>query len=471
MILKYPALLFAVLLMASCGDHNKTKAAGTWFGGEIINPVDHIVTLRKGNKVVAEIPMDQNNRFLFQLKNLEPGLYEFNHKERQLVYLEQGDSIMLRVNTFDFDESLTFSGYGADENNMLIDLFLKNEYENAYMAREDIYQESPEHFEHFLDSLFEKHNEWKDEYKNASTFSPQFQDFLKATIDYDLYARKEVYPMIKISDSKSTFINDLPIDFYAYRKDLTFDHGDYLPCYAYRRFLINYFNQAALKKYAGESTYDTQSFLHNFNEIKLIDSLVPDQDTKSYLITRSLRSYLGNNEDLENGKKLYELYLRSDPNPSDKEEMDNMFHSFNNIAPNKPIPNETLINAQLQPINLREMIKRPTVLYFWSSRRVGHMRRSSAKAETLRQHFPQYDVMGINMDDDHVIWLRSLALLNSPKDFAYQFKDNAEKVRVDMALNSILKTIIVDKNGMILEAHANMFSEDFEEKLLGYLNR
>ena len=470
MILKYSALLLAVFLMAGCDDVPKNKAEGTWFGGEVINPVDHILTLRKGNVVIAKIPLDQNNRFLHQLKSIKPGLYEFYHKEHQLVYLEEGDSIMLRVNTFDFDESLTFSGYGADENNLLIDLFLKNEKENAYMVREDIYQKKPADFERFLDSLSGDHYSWVGDYKNVDQFSPHYENLINATIDYDLYARREAYPLLKISDSKTALINALPKDFYAYRKKLTFDHSDYLPSYAYKRFLINYFNQAAFKKYAKEGVYDTQSFLHNHIEMSLIDSLVPDRDIKSYLLTRSLRSYLANNGNMDDGQKIYDQYIKSGPNVPDKAEMKAVFNSFTTIAPDKPIPNETLVNAKMQTKKLREVLQKPTVLYFWSSKRNRHMQRASDRAITLRQHFPQYDVIGINMDHNSRLWLHSLDKIHGPAAYAYQFKDPADEVVKDLAINSAVKTIIVDKNGIILDAHANMFSADFEEKLLGYLN-
>ena len=37
---------------------------------------------------------------------------------------------MLRLNTFDFDESLVYTGKGAKENNFLMDIYLLNEEED-----------------------------------------------------------------------------------------------------------------------------------------------------------------------------------------------------------------------------------------------------------------------------------------------------------------------------------------------------
>src|SRR5690606_1770533 len=79
-------------------------------------------------------------------------LYHFDHHpELQYVYLERGDSLMIRLNTEDFDESLIFSGKGEEINNFLIEMFLSAEEELPI-----IYGYSgldPDQFDHKLDSL------------------------------------------------------------------------------------------------------------------------------------------------------------------------------------------------------------------------------------------------------------------------------------------------------------------------------
>ena len=61
-----------------------------------------------------------------KFKNLKGGLYTFKHGvEFQYIFLQPNDSLLLRLNTWDFDESLVFSGKGAEKNNLLIN---KNNY-------------------------------------------------------------------------------------------------------------------------------------------------------------------------------------------------------------------------------------------------------------------------------------------------------------------------------------------------------
>ena len=47
-----------------------------------------------------------------------------------ICILQEGDSILIRLNTKEFDESLVFSGQGSEINNFLIEMFLAHEEEN-----------------------------------------------------------------------------------------------------------------------------------------------------------------------------------------------------------------------------------------------------------------------------------------------------------------------------------------------------
>ena len=103
-------------------DNNKNM---TFFGGKIKNPKAPYVYLYAGKKVIDSTKLDSNHRFSFLLDSIETGLYTFKHgKEYQYLYLEPKDSLLIYLNTWDFDESLIFSGRGSAKNNYLINLFL-----------------------------------------------------------------------------------------------------------------------------------------------------------------------------------------------------------------------------------------------------------------------------------------------------------------------------------------------------------
>ena len=78
----------------------------------------------KDDEVIDTIYLDKNNRFMHKFDSLAPGLYTYKHNpEYQYVYFDKNDSLMLRVNTFDFDNSVVFCGRGDEKNNFLMELF------------------------------------------------------------------------------------------------------------------------------------------------------------------------------------------------------------------------------------------------------------------------------------------------------------------------------------------------------------
>ena len=121
------SFLLSMLVLTSC-DYSGGKGTATFFGGKIKNPKDDYVYFSKGMEVLDSAKLDVNNKFSFKLDSLELGLYTFKHgAEFQYLYLEPQDSLLLYLNTWDFDESLIFSGKGSAKNNFLINLWLQQE--------------------------------------------------------------------------------------------------------------------------------------------------------------------------------------------------------------------------------------------------------------------------------------------------------------------------------------------------------
>jgi len=114
MIAYFKKLLFisslsSTALFISCADILKGGDSASYFGGEIINPNSKYVYLCKDNEVIDTIELDKNNRFFQKYDTLSSGMYTFKHDpEYQYIYFDKGDSLMIRLNTREFDNSLTF---------------------------------------------------------------------------------------------------------------------------------------------------------------------------------------------------------------------------------------------------------------------------------------------------------------------------------------------------------------------------
>ena len=143
--------LVLCFVLVGCKNISTTSESNTYFGGEIINPKNDYITFYNPNSGLDTIQLDNNNRFLKEIDSLTPGLHSFVHGgEYQMVLLEPNDSLMLRLNTIDFDESLVFTGLGAKKNNYLIRTFLEDEIENKRLK--EFCQMAPENLMSYLDS-------------------------------------------------------------------------------------------------------------------------------------------------------------------------------------------------------------------------------------------------------------------------------------------------------------------------------
>jgi len=465
---KKTLLIFLLIaLIVSCNDKEESSNGDTWLSGEIVNPKSDYIYITQYNKVLDTVKLDNNNFFTYKFKNPKEGIYSFNHNEYQAVYIEPGDSILLRVNTIEFDESLSFSGQGGDKNNLLMDFFLLNEKEAPLLARYN--QLPPAEFETKLDSL---RNEWESIYtsflsKNEPTKT--FKEVAESNIDYIYNMRKELYTSTHANKS-SIDKNDFPADFYDYRENVDFGNELLRTTYPYYRFLNFYLDNLAHNQKQDEANFDRLSFLHNYAKLKVIDSVITNDSLKNDLLKYNVRRYLLNAKNSENEEKIITLFNKVSTNTQHKKIMNRLAEATIQLTPNHIVPNLELVTTKNTVTDLQGIINKPTVLYFWSMKSVPHYKSIHFKVSELKSKYPEYDYIGINTDTHYKKWLNIVKRLNYNLSNEYQF-ENIQEAEKKLVLTSVNKALILDKDGMILEGNTNLLSTEIEELLLGYINK
>ena len=72
--------LLVILTLFNCKkDGNNSEDNYAYLGGEIMNPNGDFVVLLKSDAVIDTIKLDNRNRFLYKINNLNEGLYTFYH--------------------------------------------------------------------------------------------------------------------------------------------------------------------------------------------------------------------------------------------------------------------------------------------------------------------------------------------------------------------------------------------------------
>jgi thiol-disulfide isomerase/thioredoxin len=126
---KLLTLCIAISLFA-CKEEQAPKIDYTLFSGKIENPLDKTVTIYNGREKVAEMPLGEEGTFADTLK-IESGYYTLSHgRESSAIYLNPGDAIYVKLDTKEFDETITYSGKGAENSNYLAAKYLVDEKSN-----------------------------------------------------------------------------------------------------------------------------------------------------------------------------------------------------------------------------------------------------------------------------------------------------------------------------------------------------
>lgn len=461
-------LLFCIPFL-SCNNAKDNLAENTWIGGQVVNPKLDYVVILKDRVPIDTIQLDKNNHFLINPSCIKSGLYSFKHNEYQLIYLEPGDSLMLRVNTVDFDESLAFTGKGAERNNLLMELFLYHEKELRLIP--SYYNLSPNAFQKKIDSLKDNRKKLYDEFIAKNPLEGEgFKEVALSNFTYSDYTKKELYTIANKGELEVAKKEGFPKDFYNYRDQLDFGNENLRFYYAYYLFFNNYFDNLAFLKYAEKEDFNKRIYLHAYNKVKIIDSLITNDTLKNNLLRRNVYHYILDSKDDDKKAEVFNFFLAKNTNPQHKNAMTKLYNASLALSPGKKIPNLFLLNTDNTVKDIHSILKKPSVIYFWSSQSIKHFKNTHIKAAELRSKYPEYDFIGINTDSHFKKWRTVVTKSGYDTATEYQF-DNIDEAENKLMLNAASKTFIVDKDGTILDRTLSLFSSNMEAQLLGYLNR
>jgi len=464
----YIIILFVSISLFSCKNKSIDKGEYAYFGGEIINPTNDYVLLFNSEDESDTLYLDHDNRFLHKITNFKPGLYTFSHGgEFQWVLIEPKDSLLLRLNTIDFDESLVFTGSGARKNNYLIKTFLENEDDNQKFMH--LCQMEPEKFERVLDSIRKLKLNELSEFLEEKEYSDLFKTIAKTSINYNYYANKEMYPFGYYGYSNLIHHKDLPIDFYNFRKEVDYNLEDLSDYYTYNKFLFSHFNNIALQEYYKTAThnvvFDNKSVVYNLEKLELMDSLITSSLIKNNLLKYTTRDFITVSQDSLETQEILSSFIKKSTSEKDKAYINELAFSLKNLKRGKQLPNVALIDYNDIEVSIDTLIKRPTVIYFWSTSLPLLLRNSHYKVSQLKAKYPNIDFIGINInDDDKSHWKSTLTLYKFPITNEYQFKDPNEALNA-LAISSVNKSILIDKDSKIINSNVLLFSSEFEEQL------
>lgn len=463
-------LIIITLLFACKGE--TPIADDMYFGGLIINPTSKFVVLFKRDVVVDTFYLDDNNKFGGKLVGAEKGLYVFKHPpENQIMYLEPGDSTLVLLNTLDFDESLTFSGTGAAKSNFLNKMYLLNQQNNDLIL--SYYKLEPAEFAHKTDSIREFRTSQLEKLNQRSNFSDEFYNLARSTINYEYFHLRERYAFLIRKHSPEN-INDIPSNFYDYRKDISFNDEQLEDYYVYLNLLDDYIRTLSLEycddnKIINEACYDLNNYDNIKRRIILADSLIENPRVKNNFLDRLSAQgiiYSKTREDLVAILQLLDDMKYSGHRMDDLRQMAGI---QNALLPGREIGELKLLNPSRDTIMVRDISNRPKISYHWSVNSRRHHKWQYDIIEDLRFKYPEIDFIGINIDRDQFSeWENTIK--EQKLKAQYEYKLNVLNINEILLKNYLNKMIFLDDKGRIVRGDVQLNSLNYESKILEFLN-
>jgi len=455
--------VIACILLLSCETKENNNSSSTFIGGVIENPRGKYVLLYQNDQLLDSIKLDKNNRFSYRNDSLCEGLYIFRHREYQRFYLKPKDSLLLHVNTIDFDESLKYSGIGAEKNNLLMKIFLEDEKFQKELPQWFLL--SPEAYLSKIDSVNVVHQKYHTQYHDKDhKGSKSFHQMVSANLTYDMFLWKEMYISANLMAGNADIESSLPSDFFNHRKEIDYGNDLMRSHYSYYRFMDNYYNNVAYNSYKDVAHFNRKNFTHAQAKLMAIKKYTHHETLRNRLLRRTAIDYLLHTTDVEKAESLFNLFKKLSSNKDNIKEIQHILEQTVKIVPGKKIPNVELVTLDNENTTLHTVIKNPTVIYFWTYESTKHYREVHDKANDLKNKYPAYNFIAINADDHFRKWKRIAETISNDKYTEYQL-ENLTSAKSVLILDIPERTIIVDKNGKIINANAAITHEKFEEVL------
>ena len=314
-------LLLFVITFISCENDDATSFV--IINGELMNNNSNTVNI-SGNGFEKEIFISEDGSFsdtLFVNKN---DYYSMRiGRESTPVYLRKGATLKLMIDIKQFDESLTYLGSIAPENNYLAAKYLVSEQEMAFdkvyiLSQEKFILEVNKIYKNYTDLLNAsqgiseefKQKEYKEiEYAHINNIENYEQYYQYLTKDLDFKAEETLYKDYK--------------DFNFY------DTEAYETSNAYKRLLETHYQRIAQNEANNNGKDLTLTFLETIN------NSFSDGSVKEQLMFNYLRYGMKANEALES---VYKLYKSSSQNSDNLSKVASSYKVLTKLTPGKASP-------------------------------------------------------------------------------------------------------------------------------------
>jgi hypothetical protein len=437
---KFLLIFSFILTTISCGfDDNST-----YFVGKILKKTNDKISILKDQVVLNEAVISNDGDFTMVIDSVQDGLYNFNHlPEFQYILLEKKDSLVLRLNAVDFDESLVFTGKGSSKNNYLIDIFLNNENEQSFINSK--LRKKPHEFSKIIDSLIQIKMLKFDNFKKLKRSNSTSNQILYNAIKLPLYSKKEAY----ISNVKNkNNLNEISQDFYEYRKDVDFNMEILSNFKPYLDYLILRINN---ESYTNIKDYSRSQLKYNLDRINFVNDNIFNPTIKSKILRYMAFEFLLQEDNLTEIDTFLNEFTKVSLDKNVNLQIKQLYSDISSLQIEKKIPKIELIdNINIKVFSSDLVSEKPIIYVFWSYDQNSHQISLFDRIFEFLKNNYNYNFYCININSDKKKWKETLKYIEKNKNMKHFKTTNFEVMSKKMVLNNLNKIIVTSNKGRII---------------------
>ena len=429
------------ILLSSCNFNNNKVS---YFTGKIIKKTTDKISILKDEYILNETLISNDGVFFMSLDSIKDGLYNFKHlPEFQYVLFENGDSLVLRLNALDFDESLVFNGKGSSKNNFLIDIFLSHENEENYLNSN--FRENPYNFKNIIDSLLNIKQLQFEDFKKLKKSNKTSELIIEHAIKLPLYLKLEAY----LSGLKTKEeLNMSSENFYNFRSDINLNIEELSNFKPYLDYIILRTNNESRIDFNSFSNLDLE---FNLDRIKFVNTTIINPVLKSKILRYIAFEYLLKEDILIDIETFLNMFLEISVDQKTNLEIKQLYSNISFLQKDKYLPEIELTNTYGKSKNITDFISNKPIIYiFWSYELNSHKITLFDKVFDFIKSNNKYNFHCININSSKIKWRESLSFIKKNNNIKHFIANDFNNMSKKMILNNLNKTIKTDRKGKII---------------------
>ena len=432
-------VLSLISIIFSCDDKR------TYLDGKIIKTSSDNISILKDEKIIKTTNVLENGYFNFVLDSIEDGLYNFQlNPEFQYIFLKKGDSLSLRLNTLDFDESLVFIGKGSSINNFLIDIFLKKEEEIEFLNKK--INSKHDHFLKHVDSLIEENNNILSNFKKIQNTGSVENIVLENAQLMPLYSQLEIF--YSLNNGKIDSLSKQSFFYFRDKVDFNLDVLSH-----FKPYLDYLILRSSNQEEFTTNDYPNKDLNFNISRLKFIESSIQNRKIKDKLIRHIAYEYLLKEKVLIDIENFLFEFMKISNNLEINSEINLLYNNIVLLQKGKKFPEICLINSNGKTLSSKALKNRKKTIYvFWSINQDSHKITLFNRIFKILNHNQRdYIFYCVNINSNQIEWIESLKTIPKSKNIIHFRSKEFDIMSKKIVLNNLNKIILTTGNGLILD--------------------